>query len=167
MPEDFRLKDFIPELDTPFVFNKRPIAISPDLRPEWKIAVTLLLLKICCRQTRSSYGRLHLLSWAVRTDRTRVDFQRTLDGSRTLDTLSVRIEPSLNRAVNLALGEKLLNSVKGDKIELAPLGNQMAEELLKRDDLFEVEKQFFLSVRSKVSEELVGKLFRMNMDSQS
>jgi hypothetical protein len=164
MSEPFKLGQFIPELDTPFVFNKRPIAIAPDLRPEWRIGVTLLLLKICCRQNRSSYGRLHLLSWAVRTEKTRADFLRTAEGTSQPDTLLVRIEPSLNRAVNLAIGEELLKSVNGDRIELTTKGGVMAEAMLAHEGLFEVEKSFFRRIRSVVTEDFVGRLYRIGLD---
>lgn len=164
MSEPFKLSTFIPELDTPFVFNKRPIAIAADLRPVWRIGVTLLLLRICCRQNRSSYGRLHLLSWAVRTEKTRADFLSTIEGTSQPDTLLVRIEPSLNRAVNLAIGEELLKSVTGDRIELAPKGLAMADTMLTYEGLFEVEKAFFTRIRGDVTEELVGRLFRIGLD---
>jgi hypothetical protein len=69
--------------------------------------------------------------------------------------------------VNLALGEELLKSVKGDKIELAPKGLAMAEAMLVYEGLYEVEKAFFSRIRAVATEELVGRLFRIGLDRQA
>ena len=76
----------------------------------------------------------------------------------------VRIEPSLNRAVNLAIGEELLKNVNGDRIELTPKGMAMAEAMLALRGLFEVEKAFFRRIRGAVTEDFIGRLYRIGLD---
>lgn len=95
----------IPELDAAFVFRRRPVAIPGDLRPSWRIGLLVQLLRRCCRGGRSTLARLHVLSWGIRTKESRRQLQDALNGHAAPDCLIVRLEPFLNRAVDLAIGE--------------------------------------------------------------
>ena len=57
-----------PEFDVQFSFQRRPISLPGDLRPTWRIGLLTILMVQCCRQQRSSLTRLHVLSWAVRSE---------------------------------------------------------------------------------------------------
>ena len=54
----FRMAEFdditAPIINVPFRFKRRPIAIAPDFRKDWKIALLLLILEICSRGGKSS-----------------------------------------------------------------------------------------------------------------
>jgi hypothetical protein len=149
----------IPEIDTGFVFRKRPVAIPADLRPGWRIAIVVLLLRKCCRQNRSIFERLHVLSWGVRTAESREALLAAVRGTIPPDSLLVRIEPSLNRAVDFALGEGLLRRPSGDKVELTQAGVKLADEIDGTDDAFPVEKQFLSVIGKRATERLVAQMF--------
>lgn len=149
----------ISELDAAFVFRRRPIAIPGDLRPSWKIGLIVLLLSKCCRQNRTSLTRLHVLSWAFRTTESLDALRQTIAGSLPPDSLVVRFEPSLNRAVDFALGERLVTRIDGSRIELAPLGKQLADEINSDESLFVTEKLFMAEIRQKVSEAMIDNIF--------
>jgi hypothetical protein len=129
------------------------------MRPGWRIGVLLILLRVCCRQSRSSFGRAHVLSWAVRTKRNQNDLLRVVDGADAFDSLLVRIEPSVNRAVDLAFGDGLIRKIGGERIELTGKGVQAANWLNNIDGLFTQEKSFFAVIGSRVSEDFVKRLF--------
>jgi len=152
-------ESLIPELDTPFLFRRQPIAIPADMRPGWRIGVLLLLLRICCRQNRSSFGRVHVLSWAVRTKRNQVDLLRVVEGSDAYDSLLVRIEPSVNRAVDLAFGDGLIRRIGGERIELTGKGTEAADWLRDIESVFSEEISFFTVVGGRVTEDFVKRLF--------
>jgi len=149
----------IPELDTPFVFREQPEAIPGDLRPLWRIGLLLLILHLSSRGGKSSFGRLHVLNWALRSE----DGQEALLGilGRKLfpGTVVVRIEPSLNRAVDFAHGERLVERVPGDRIQLTTRGEKEAKRMLARKGLYERERHFLNTVGKKVTEILVKELF--------
>jgi hypothetical protein len=149
----------VPELATTFLFNKRAIPIPADLRPGWRIAIILLLLKNCCRQQRSSFARLHVLNWGVRTKQSQDALTQAAEGILPPDTLLVRIEPSLNRAVDLAIGEKLLTRAAGDHLELTALGLQIADDIERRDDTYQPERQFMNRLGKRVTEKLIKQVF--------
>ncbi len=150
----------IPELDTPFVFNKRPESIPGDLRPLWRIGLLLLMLYVASRGKKSSFGRLHVLNWALRSDEGRDALLGMLEGRLVPGTIVVRIEPSLNRAVDFAHGEGLLKKVGGDRIELTSTGEAEAKRLLKQGELFVSEREYLEQVGKKLTETLVTKIFR-------
>src|SRR5258705_12942506 len=94
----------IPELKVEFVFRQRPLAIPGDLRPTWRIALIALLLKNCCRGGRSSFARLHVLSWGIRTQQSQSDLRAAAAGNVPLSSVIVRFDPFLDRAIDFAIG---------------------------------------------------------------
>ncbi len=150
----------IPELKADFVFRRRPFAIPGDLRPAWRIGLIVLLLKNCCRGGKSSLGRLHVLSWGIRSRQSRRDLEAATDGELPLASLIVRFDPFLDRAVDFAIGENLLTHIGGRAVELTASGRRLATEVESNNSLFEAEKSFIASIRRDVTEQLVDQMFR-------
>jgi hypothetical protein len=159
MPEDALRKIDIPELRTPFLFHRKPVAIPADLRPAWRIGLIVLLLKNCCRGGRTSLSRLQVLSWGFRSAEGRTQLQAAVDDKLSPDALVVRFEPFLVQAIDFAVGEALLNRVGGNKLELTEAGLRLAEELETVASAFQVEKAFMATLRMRVSESFVNKMF--------
>ncbi len=149
----------IPELDTEFLFRRRPVAVPGDLRPAWRIGLLVILLKRCCRQGKSSLTRLHVLSWGLRTKDSQGELIALIEGRSNPDSLVVRFDPAFNRAIDFAIGEGFVRRVDGARIELTPSGDLFAEEIAKSDDLYPVEKAFANELRQRVTETLVDSIF--------
>lgn len=153
----------IPELDTPFLFRPLPEAIPGDLRPMWRIGALLLILHLASRGGQSSFGRLHVLSWALRDRQHRAMFGRLLAGDVAPDAIVVRIEPALNQAVTLAHAERLIELLDGRKARLTVSGEAAARSLAATESLFEAERGFLTSLGKRVTEKLVREnLLRKN-----
>ena len=150
---------FIPELDSPILFRARPVAIPADLRPLWRMRAVLLLRRKCCRQGRSSLARIHVLNWALRTSEAGRQLVQAIEGTVSPDAVLVRIEPSLNRAVDLARGHGLIRQVGGDRIELTPGGRQFAETILNDPVVFGREKHFCERIGLHATEAFVNRIF--------
>ena len=150
----------IPEFDTPFLFRERPEALPGDLRPLWRVGLVVLMLYLASRGRRSSFGRLHVLNWAVRSEEGQKALLGILDGRLFPGTAIVRIEPSLNRAVDFAFGEKLVERVKGDHIELTAQGEKEAVRILEHEDLYRKERAFLHLLGKGLTERIVLELFR-------
>lgn len=149
----------LPEFDTSFSFQRRPISLPGDLRPTWRIGLLAILLSQCCRQQRSSLTRLHVLSWAVRSKANHDDLLSLVNHALPPDALIVRFDPAVNRAIDLAIGEKLINRVDGSRIELSESGREFAEEIFADEQLYLAEKALASSLRHKVSEAVVDEIF--------
>ena len=117
------------------------------------------MINKCCRSGRTSLTRLHVLSWGIRTKESRDAILSLIDGTLSPDSLVVRFEPSLNRAVDFAIGEELIRRSGGTKIELTPKGRALAEDLASADAAYMIEKGFMDTIRQGVTETLVNGMF--------
>lgn len=147
------------DFDTSFSFQRRPISLPGDLRPTWRIGLLVILLSQCCRQQRSSLTRLHVLSWAVRSKANHDDLLSLVNHALPPDALIVRFDPAVNRAIDLAIGERLINRVDGSRIELSDSGRGFAKEIFSDEQLYLTEKALIASIRHKVSEAVVDEIF--------
>jgi len=155
----------IPELDVPVIFRQRPISVPGDLRPAWRISVIVLMLRKCCLQGRSSLRRLHVLSWAVRDAQVANALVRAIGGETPPDTVLVRIEPALNRAVDFAIGEGLLRRQSSDRVELTADGKDFAQDILSNTLVLGYEKQFVERIRFTVTEDFVKRMFELGVSA--
>jgi hypothetical protein len=73
--------------------------------------------------------------------------------------LIVRIDPALNRAVDLAHGAKLLTKVNGDRVQLTSLGKSVADAISSDSSLLSEEQAFMTSLGFRVTEQLVKSIF--------
>lgn len=151
---------YIPEFDTPFSFVQRPNALPADLRPIWKVSVILLILLKCCRAGRSTLQRVHVLNWAIRNKESREDFKHVVQGKLEPGDVIVRYEPGLHRAIDFALGQKLLSRIGGDRVQLTATGRSYARKLTANDCL-EVEKEFLDVLKMTVTEERIEQIVYM------
>jgi hypothetical protein len=133
----------IEKLEAAIIFNSRPEAIPGDLRPLWRICIILLILYLSARGQKSTLSRIHIINWAIRTKENRDSLRLTLKGDVPPDAAVVRIEPSLNRAIDFALGEGLVENISGRSIHLTLKGLDIASKLMEQSDLF-IEEKIFL-----------------------
>ena len=154
-----------PILEAHFIFRKRPIAVDPDLRPLRRVTMLLLLID-ACRGSVANQEQLHVLDWAVRTPATRSTLIEFLTGQRSPETAIVRFDPTLDRAVCLGVGAKLLAvtakevqaaSAPDYRIELTPDGRAALAEL--DSSLFAVERAFLTALPRKLTQSDVRDLF--------
>lgn len=150
---------FIPELNVPIVFRQRPVSLPGDLRPVWRIGLIVLLLRECCRGGRSSLRRLHVLSWTVRSSDATTTLLNAIDGEFPPDAVIIRIEPALNRAIDYAIGERLLRRGTKDRVELTPEGKEFADTILNDNLVLGREKRYVEEVGHAVTETFVMKMF--------
>lgn len=138
-------------------FNKRPISISPEYRPMYRVAQIVMVLKIASTKNTASLLKLHFFSWAMRS-------KKNMDEARELalaDTLTYNnlwsVEPSLNRALTYVIAEGLVNVEKG-KYHLNNKGELLFSSIEKDDNLFLQEKEFLNSVKKKISDNRLQRL---------
>lgn len=161
-------------LEHEFTFQPRPKAIPCEIRPVWRMyAVALMVEK--CWGSKASFEQLHVLNWAMRTRESRSAFLQFLDGKRSPNQTIVRFDPALNRAVQFAFADKVVEKLEkqmklieddndGDsaakyRIVLAPKGIKMVKHVRSMDDCFEEEKAFLDSIPSKITQKQVAMLF--------
>lgn len=154
------MRDFVnTELDAPFLFQRRPLSLPEDLRPSWRIGLLVLLLSGCCRGGKSSRSRLHVLSWSVRNQESLRDLLAAISGDLNPRSLIVRVDPFLDRALDFAVGEGLIEHLGGKALALSATGKKFASEIKGDAQIFVVEKTFIEAIQQRVTEDLVTKMF--------
>lgn len=136
--------ELLEHLSVRFTFARRPVALVPDLRASWRIAILLLILARASWANKSSLKRLHLLSWAIRSNENWSVLGRAMSGKLGPAEILVRFEPALNRAIDFAIGLGLIERVGGDRIRITPQGNGVVEVIRK--------EEAFLEEREKLDE---------------
>ncbi|MDD5242299.1 MAG: hypothetical protein PHG47_11360 [Sulfuricella sp.] len=97
-------------------FTKRPISIPAEYRPLYKIAQICLILKHTCVGNKSSLLKLHLLSWTFKSIENRNTLLQFIKSNYETDLSVWGIEPTLNRALHIAVAEKYCSYSKGKYI---------------------------------------------------
>lgn len=141
-------------------FASQPSALQADLRPVWRLTILLLILHKCCRNHRSSLQKLHVLNWAIRQPDARRTLLGVLDGEEHPDVAIVRFDPALNRALDLARAEMLIESVGDGKFQITAKGQALAEAVLSDPDCMRDEKQFLVEIGNRLTETRVTKLLQ-------
>ncbi|WP_074840581.1 helix-turn-helix domain-containing protein [Marinovum algicola] len=159
MPNSAKIWDSI--LGSRFTYTSRPDPISGDLRLSWGISILLLSLFFSRRQT-SNFQKLQFMTHAVLSPEGRHEIRGLLSGEYSPREVSVRVEPSLNRAVALSSALKLVSVEKGRSIKLTAAGEKLAEEIAgERSGALEVEANFLREVAPKMTDALMKKVWRL------
>lgn len=156
---DLSVADLLPDA---YTFKRRPVAIPAHLRPLWRLG-TLCLTLHHCHFKAATLAQLHVLNWAVRDETNRAAFLAAYRGHLPAGPI-VRIEPSLTRAINFALGERLLaRKSSTGHLMLAPRGTVLVGRIQNDDDLFAAEKAFFAEIPKKISGAMIERILDGNV----
>lgn len=136
-------------------FESQTIDVTADLRPRWMVCAVVLILAICGRGRRASRQKVHALVWSLLSERTRRNFTALLDGSAAPDSLSVRFDPTVNRALDLSIGLSLVRKHEGDRVELTDSGGALAASL-RESGILAAETLYLEAIRQRVSEADIG-----------
>lgn len=146
--------------DAPLIFRSRPEAIPGDLRPIWRICTILLILNLASRGGKASLSKVHILNWAIHSKENQMALRKIINGEMSPDRISIRVEPSLDRAVAFAYGEDLIEFVGGKNIRLTWQGESAAKKLVELGNVLIEEKSFLLEIgKIKLTEVVVNELF--------
>jgi len=143
-----------------FSFTPRPLPVPGDLRINWRVAVILLMLA-GSRAKRASLAKLHVLNYAIRSDRARAQLSRILDGTEHALNWQMRVEPALGRALNFVVGEGFARwtpVAARTGLELTPAGLKAASKVTEAEDLLVEERAFLETVGKRVTEDFVSRL---------
>jgi len=143
-----------------FTYTPRPDPVPADLRMSWGLAVLLLAL-LYSKGKKSNFQKLQFLAHSVRLPEGREEVRGLLSGQYRPSDVSVRVEPSLNRAVSLAYGLKLVNIERGVSVTLTDSGKITAEAIAKAGDFLEEELRFLRDVAPRMTDILMKRVWRL------
>ena len=147
-------------LDVPFTFERKPDPIPGEMRPQWRIAVLLIILQ-ASRGKKASLRKLHVLSWVVRNSQSRERFIRYVNGELASTDIIIRVDPGLNHALALARAERLIDIVSGKTASMTAKGQAFAQEILSYKDTLSEEKDFMDVIKPHIRESKIAELLAM------
>lgn len=138
-------------------FSKKPIPIPAEYRPMYKIALIVLILKLCCRGMSSNLLKLHLFSWALTTEKNMTELRNFVLSNFTNDFSIWGIEPTLNRALQFALAERICELEGGKIYKLGLRGEEFYKAIAADEELFSKEKEFLLFIgKNKITDKRIS-----------
>lgn len=138
-------------------FSSKPSPVFPSYRPMLRIGQNLLVLKLNSHANKASLLKLHLFSWGFKELKNLSAIQ-TFVMSNSQDRIRFfGIEPTLNRALSLAVYEGLIDFKKGMYV-LTTKGNVIAERILHDRELFIAEKPILISIAKNPTESSLTQL---------
>lgn len=153
------MKDSIKlELKTNFIFHNRPESLPPDLRPIWRITIVLLFLKIACKGNRSSFKKMHVLNWVIKSEIRQKQLLNFLNDSKQKTKIEIRIEPSLNRAVDLAHGEGLVVRTNSGQLKITKHGLNFVDLVQNSKQIFISEILFLEKIGNKLTDSKINEI---------
>jgi hypothetical protein len=142
-------------LERPFNFGERPVPVPAEYRPTWRTPMVVLMVG-ACHGKRASWHQLHVLNWASRSIENQAAFERLRSGEARLEDAVVRYDPSLDRAIDLALFSGVLERRSGEALGLTARGSVALSQLQGLDVL--VSEKDFLGRIAPVTQTFVDGL---------
>jgi len=136
-------------LDAPFDFVRQPVPVPASLRPERRVPLVLLLVAKS-HGSGASWKGLQLLNWVVRSPEHAEVLLALREGRDIPDRPVVRIEPALDRALDLAVGLGLLEQRAARVFRLTDEGRKFVADL-NASTAFIQERQVLDRLQGKVT----------------
>jgi hypothetical protein len=144
-------------IQRPIRFTRRPLAIAPDFRKDWKVSLLLLILELSSRSGKSSLKRLHVIHWAIRTTNHQQQFEQTRSANTPLFAFKVRLEPAFSRAIEFAEAQKLVEWGEGGRVQITEQGRSLAKNIVQHD-IMQSEVAFLKRIGKSITETEAVKL---------
>jgi hypothetical protein len=90
-----------------YSFQERPRPVPGHLRSSWRVSLLLLAVDSCWGR-QATWHQAQVVGWALRSRQAMSDFVQLREGAAEPDDIIVRYDPSLDRAIDLAVGFRLL-----------------------------------------------------------
>lgn len=143
-----------------FLYTPRPDPMAGDVRMSWGIGILLIALHHS-RAKKSNFQKLQFLAHAVRLEEGREEVLGLVSGKYRPSDVSVRVEPTLNRAVQFAHAMKLVEIEKGTSITLTDEGAKAAAAIERDGDVLKEEIGFLKVVAPKMTDALMKRVWRL------
>lgn len=161
------MKGILGELNDPISFRKRKSAIPAEMRPIWKLSMIVYVLKNFGRAGKMSENKLHFFLSIIRDQGKWNALRKLVKEEEIPYDLTVRYDPSVNRALLLAKAEKLVEYKAGGSVALTETGQEFVELILQSEDVFSLEKGFLGAFKkSDFSESFVKSILNMGYASE-
>lgn len=143
-------------LDAPLNFKSQANPIAPGFRAQRRVPLCLLLVQKSWGE-RATWKSLHVLNWAIQSER-RLSLVLGFRQAKDLpDRPIVRFDPALDRALDLAVGLGYLERPANGSFQLTDKGREVIADVIEADVLTD-ERAALASIKGKISGAEVEKI---------
>jgi hypothetical protein len=140
------------EIDT-LTFAHRPQPLPASLRPVYRIALIVLVLKINCRGNTASLLKLQFFNWILKSSYLQEQIGDSLAPESIFTLELIHLDPMVNLALKYAFADKLISITNNSKYKLTQKGNDFVEHILHDDQAVLAEERRLLQrISQRVSE---------------
>ena len=143
-------------LNAEFSLKEIPDSIPADIRPLWRILLCLMILNFS-RAGTASLKKLQVLSWILTNCENFDLVMEALENDLAKKKLVVRYDPALDRALDFAIGEGLVEHTSSAKYKLTDKGRKIFKDF-KETEIMAKEMRFVIENGSKFTEATVTNL---------
>ncbi len=143
---------------TKIKFYDRPVAVPYSYRILYKVSQIVLILGAVCKRGGCSSLKLHIISNALFSKNMLDELNKVLDNKTGMLPI-VRFEPALNRAINYAVADDLVEVQKSNsKLRLTERGKKLYKEILENNDIMVLEKNELNSIKDRINDDVINKI---------
>jgi hypothetical protein len=120
------------------------------MRTVWRLGALALLLDKC-HGSAATVAQIHVLNWAIRSSEGRSTFLRVYHGEGDSSDVIQRFDPTLDRAIDFAVGLGLSEWTSTARLRLTGVGSRFVREM-QRHEVLGQEKAFLGAIQGKFSQ---------------
>lgn len=144
--------------NTKIKFYDRPVAVPYSYRILYKVSQIILILGTICKRGGCSSLKLHIVSNALLSKNVLDELNKVLDNKTSILPV-VRFEPALNRAINYAVADDLVEIQKSNsKLRLTEKGKKIYNEIIENNDIMILEKNELNIIKNKINDDVINKI---------
>jgi len=148
-----RSSDFPYQAVSTLTFEPKPQPLSANLRPVYRIALIVLVLKLNCRRSTASLFKLQFFNWILKSSSLREVVLDNLQDQTVFTVEYIHLDPMVNLALKYALGDELVTVTNNSTYKLIARGHEFADRILHGDqDVLAEERNLLSRIGQRVSE---------------
>lgn len=137
---------------TSLSFTSRPKPLSATLRPLYRVAVLVLVLRLNCSKGKASLLKLQFFNWILKCPELRNHIMTQAKDQSVFNLEIIHMDPMVNLALKYACADGLVNVTK-TSYELTEKGRHFADAVLSSNEsILASEHEFLSQLGTRISE---------------
>ena len=145
--------DFPFEAIDTLTFSPKPNPLPASLRPIYRIALIILVLKTNCRGNTASMIKLQFFNWLLKSSSLQELIEERLAHQNVFTLELIHIDPMVNLALKYAFADNLISITSNSKYKLTDKGSEFADRILRDEQsVLAGERELLVRIGQQVSE---------------
>ena len=154
-----RTIDFPFEAIDTLTFSPKPNPLPASLRPIYRIALIILVLKTNCRVNTASMIKLQFFNWLLKSSSMQELIEKKLTHQNVFTLELIHLDPMVNLALKYAFADNLISVTTNSKYKLTDKGYEFADRILRGEQsILAGERELLVRIGQRVSEVKLRKI---------